>query len=247
MPKLSDRLTINEKFRDTLRPLSEAEADRLKANVYAEEGFLSPILYYLSPDGGEVIVDGHHRWNIWLDSLEDTSAVDLVTPSTREVMELAGADDETVIKWIRNHQKGRRNQPTVAEQYEIGKEIEAVREGGGTAIGYAEEHDMTPSQARHAALLSGKIDSLEPEVREQILGDEKVTAQEVVDRAVNLDQKPDSPLAVFEGLHKSLAALARASGKVSNEFGDNEVVIERIRSLGEEVRRWEDSCAEKVI
>lgn len=105
MPKLSERIEINPVYRDTLNPLTDEESAQLEMNILQEGAFLSPILYHLSVDGEEVVVDGHHRYAIWEENKDN---IELQPPLAVEVTELSGAPEEIVVEWIRNHQKGRR-------------------------------------------------------------------------------------------------------------------------------------------
>lgn len=248
MPKLSERIEINPIYRDTLKPLTDEESAQLEMNILQEGAFLSPILYHLSVDGEEVVVDGHHRYAIWEENKDD---IELQPPLAVEVTELSGAPEEVVVEWIRNHQRGRRNDPTLREQYEMGKEVLEVREMGGTIKGYAEENEVTPSQAGHAATLAKAIDEgedTEPGFRDQILGDETASASKAIKAAKDLNATEPSPLMAFEAVQATIGKLSRAVMKVKQAFPDvNDMDVPgAIALLGEDVKRWEDKCAAEI-
>jgi hypothetical protein len=245
--KLIERLKVNERYKATLAPLGRKELEQLRDNILSEEGFLSPVLYHLSESGDEVIVDGHHRYQIWLN---DGDMHTLECPPTREVVELSGADEEAVIKWIRKHQRGRRNDPSLAEQYELGKEVIEARGKGITSAEFVAEDELTPSQARHAAQLADKIDEAEeasPGFRDQILGDESMSA-EAAKKAAKVVTKPGAePLMAFEALQKSLKSLSRSTQLVIDAFpdvGDSSDFQGKINVLFAALKEWEDKCIE---
>ena len=248
MPKLSERIEINPLYRDTLNPLTDEESRQLEMNILQEGGFLSPILYHLSEEGGEVLVDGHHRYAIWKEHEGD---VDIFPPTMSEVTELSGASEESVIDWIREHQRGRRNDPTLREQYEMGQEVLEVKENGGTIKDYAEENEVTASQAGHAAALAKAVDegeNTEPGFRDQVLGDETASAAGTIQKVKDLNATEPSPLMVFEAVQSLISKLSRAVMKAKQAFPDTHVwdVPETINSLTEDVRSWEDECAKEI-
>lgn len=248
MPKLIGRVKINERYRDALRPLDESELGSLSENIMNEGAFLCPILYHLSESNEEVIVDGHHRYEIWKGN---ESNIDLVSPETKEVVELSGAPEEEVIEWIRKNQDGRRNEPSLREQYEMGQEVLEVREMGGTIKDYADENEVTPSQAGHAATLAKAIDEgeeVEPGFRDQILGDENASASGAIQAAKDLNATEPSPLMAFEAVQATIGKLSRAVMKVKQAFPDvhDWGVPDTISDLSKDVKNWEDECAKEV-
>lgn len=248
MPKLADRITINPKYRDALSPLTESESSQLEMNILQEGGFLSPILYHLDEGGEEVLVDGHHRYAIWKEHEGD---INVEHPSFKDVSELSGASEDAIVEWIRDHQKGRRNDPTLREQYEMGKEVLDVREAGSTIKEYAEANDVTPSQAGHAAKLAEAIDEGEeesPGFRDQILGDETASASGAIQAVKDLNATEPSPLMVFESVQGLIGKLSRAIGKAKQAFPDlpDCGTIEAVNSLSSNVKQWEDNCSMEV-
>tara|TARA_R110002096_G_scaffold66682_1_gene162147 strand:- start:10842 stop:11585 length:744 start_codon:yes stop_codon:yes gene_type:complete len=247
MRNLSDQMIVVEKYKSTLKPLASHELQQLEDNILAEGGFTSPILYHLSEDGQCVVVDGHHRLGI---AEKHKDNIHLEQPGYCEVIELSGASESDVVKWIKNHQKGRRNDPTLWEKYELGKEFLEARETGQTSIEFAaEKEDVTPSQVRHAADLAEAVDEAEeklPGFKDQYLGDEKASARAVKEAAVNLDKPEPSPLMAFAATQKMVEKLSRAVFEISKSFHESPEVIEKIRQLGVELRKWEDECAKEV-
>tara|TARA_R110000824_G_scaffold526_8_gene3366 strand:+ start:3213 stop:3962 length:750 start_codon:yes stop_codon:yes gene_type:complete len=248
MPKLNERININPVYQDALNPLTEQESSQLEMNILQEGAFLSPILYHLSDDGEEVVVDGHHRYAIWESHKEDK---ELEWPSFREVTELSGAPEGEVVEWIRNHQKGRRNAPSLLEQYEMGQDVLEVRENGGTIKGYADENEVSASQAGHAANLAKTIDEADgesPGFKDQILGDDAASASGAIQAAKDLNATEPSPLMAFEAVQSLIGKLSRAVMKVKQAFPEvhDWDVPDTISALGEDVRNWEDVCSKEV-
>jgi hypothetical protein len=248
MTKLSERIEINPVYRDALNPLTDEESAQLEMNILQEGAFLSPILYHLAPDGEEVVVDGHHRYAIWD---ENRNNVELQSPEFKEVTELSGAPEEDVIEWIRDHQRGRRNDPSLREQYETGKEVLEARDGGVTTKEYAEDNDMTPSQAGHAAALAKAVDEgeeAEPGFRDQILGDESESASGAIQKAKDLNATEPSPLMAFEAVQTLIGKLSRAVMKVKQAFPDvsDMDVPDSISAISKDAKAWEDLCAAEV-
>lgn len=241
MTRIQDRLVINERYRSTLSPLPSPVFDELESSIKSEGRILQAVLYHLSATGQEVVVDGHHRYMIW-----QKNASTIEPMKTEEVMELSGASEQEVITWIRRHQRARRNDPTLAEHYETGKEVLGARSNGVTSAEYAAENELTESQARHAAGLASSIDEadeISPGFRDQILGDEKlsVTAAKKAAAAV----VDPNPLMVFATIQKTLNSLSRSVQAAVNTFpdvGDPYDFSSGINDLFEKMKNWEDIC-----
>lgn len=56
---------INKELRDLIPPLSEEEYQQLEENIVAE-GIRDPLVVWRQPDGRDMLIDGHNRWNISL-------------------------------------------------------------------------------------------------------------------------------------------------------------------------------------
>ena len=54
---------VNKEMRALIPPLSEEELDQLEANVVAE-GIRDPLVTWPQPDGREMLIDGHNRFDI---------------------------------------------------------------------------------------------------------------------------------------------------------------------------------------
>lgn len=99
--KLPDEpIEIDGEFRDALRPLSAVEFGILRQRILADGRIRDPIILW--QDGPKlVLVDGMHRWKIYLDHEGELPPVQcrvLMVDSREEVLE-----------WIRLSQEGRRN------------------------------------------------------------------------------------------------------------------------------------------
>jgi hypothetical protein len=233
---MNDRVVINERYRSALRPLSAAELSQLEDNIVHAGEILDPILFHLSESGQEVVVDGHHRLGISRKN-ED------IEVAFKEVFELSGSSEDEVVRWIRNHQKGRRNEPTLADKYEIGKEVLEARENGVPASEVAEDAGITESQARHYAATASEIDEAEeasPGFREEVLSDPKMSAKQVSRIASEVTGK--NPMLGFKNAKKILQSLSRAVNGISDDFHESKEVIEAINKLSSSIERWEDDC-----
>ncbi|NQV85925.1 MAG: hypothetical protein HQ492_02490 [Woeseiaceae bacterium] len=234
--KASD-LIVNSKYAAALKPLSEEVFEGLRKNVLKENSFLSAALFHISDSGQNVLVDGHHRREI--------SEQEGIGLECWEVTELAGADEDTVVAWIQNNQKCRRNDPTLNDVYELGKRALKSREEGFTHEDFAEEEGISVSQARRAGDLAGVLDQEEPEVRERILADETMTPNAVMTKP----KDEVSPLVTFGAIYQLLEKASRLVKKASDDFEDAERsqrIANMIRSLNVEVQEWELACAEQA-
>jgi hypothetical protein len=246
MKTLSSKMILSEKYEHTLKPLAIPEMEQLEANVLSEGGFISPILYHLSEEGQQVVVDGYHRIKI---AEKHKDNIEVEQPMYREVIELAGASEKEVVTWIRKHQAGRRNDATLWEKYQIGKDFIEAKKSGVTSSQFAEDTDMSASRVRHAADLARVVDEAEldsPGFKDQYFGNENVSARAVKDAAVIIDKPEPSPLMAFATTQKMVEKLSRAVFEISKSFHESPVVIEDIKRLANDLRTWEDECAKDV-
>lgn len=89
---------VNKEMRALIPPLSEEELDQLEANVLAE-GIRDPLVTWPQPDGREMLIDGHNRFDI--------SCRHNGIPFKVVRKEFADMDEAKV--WVINNQLGRRN------------------------------------------------------------------------------------------------------------------------------------------
>ncbi len=101
-------LTIDKEFQELLPPLTPDEYGKLEQNILTY-GLLDPIKVWCSPDGDNIIIDGHNRYRV----IQENS---LSTSSFRIMSELKTRED--VKEWMMEQQLGRRNLSDV-EKYEI--------------------------------------------------------------------------------------------------------------------------------
>ncbi len=102
---------IDKEFQELLPPLAPDEYEKLQQNILAY-GLLDPIKIWCSPDGNNIIVDGHNRYRVIQENnLELNSWTDYKIMSELQTR-------EDVKEWMLEQQLGRRNLSDV-EKYEI--------------------------------------------------------------------------------------------------------------------------------
>ena len=105
---------INKELRDLVPPLSEEEYAQLEANIVAE-GIRDPLVVWKQPDGREMLIDGHNRWNIAAHH----------SGLTFEVVYKEFADLDEAKAWIYKNQLGRRNLDKW-QRYDLAKGLQSL-------------------------------------------------------------------------------------------------------------------------
>lgn len=216
-------LEVNPLFKSVLRPLTESERSNLRAQII-KDGFLSPVLFYVPRNGRSVVVDGHNRLGIWSELEQDEEVYDIGEPETEEVASLRGADDDTVVAWIIQHQAARRNDESLAAKYAIGKDW---RESGKSSTQVAEEYGIADTTVRKYGAVADAVDRAEqaiPGAKDEILASEDVSASDVLDsepeelmeRVRSPEPKKWDVAAAFKKLSTHLAAASKYSGDIAH-------------------------------
>ena len=91
-------ITIDKEFKSLIPPLSADEYAQLEKNIL-KDGIRDPLVIWAQPDGNDILIDGHNRWNI--------SAKHGGIPF--QTVEKKFADKEEAKAWIILNQFGRRN------------------------------------------------------------------------------------------------------------------------------------------
>ena len=91
---------IDEEFQNLIPPLSKEEYTQLEANC-VKDGIRDPLVVWPQPDGNNILVDGHNRWNI---SAQHGGI-------RFETIPMQFESREAVKEWIIKNQLGRRNIP----------------------------------------------------------------------------------------------------------------------------------------
>ena len=107
---MSEKLKIEPKFKNLIRPLSQHEYQQLEFNI-KREGCREPIIAWR-----DTIIDGHNRYEI---------CTRLGIPF--QVKDIQFDSDEDAIAWICSNQLGRRNISEETRKYLIGKRYEAEK------------------------------------------------------------------------------------------------------------------------
>ena len=112
---------IDPEIRSLMRPLTSDERGRLRAQIEAD-GCLEALVLWSNAPEGPTLVDGHNRLGIC-----DELGIEY------SVVEREFEDRGAVIRWIIDHQLGRRNLTPKEYRYWVGKRYEAEkREAGDT-------------------------------------------------------------------------------------------------------------------
>lgn len=97
-------LRIDPEFKSLIPPLSADEYKQLEENIVAE-GIRDPLVVWEVPNGDQIILDGHNRFEI--------AAKHGGIHFEVKKIHFADHDRERAIAWICNNQLGRRNLPLV--------------------------------------------------------------------------------------------------------------------------------------
>lgn len=166
------KLTINPKFRDLIPSPTSEELDQLRRNL-ASDGCRDPLVVW-----GDVIVDGHNRYEI---------CTNFGIPFKTVSKEFA--DDEEAIDWIEKNQLGRRNLTADARKLILGRRFNRAKgkHGGdhkskgqnepliNVAEKLAAENHVSPATVKRAGKFAEEADK-KPEVATAILRGDKTPA-----------------------------------------------------------------------
>ena len=191
---MTAKLKINERFADTLKPLSADEESELRKSIKAD-GVIQPIMVW---KGHQTIVDGHNRHRIATEEGVPFKTVQRDFP-----------DEDAVIRFILVNQLARRNIPLNDRTYYMGllygqrKQTSAAREeqGGDTADQMAEEFNVSASTVRRAENYAKGVDLLDSGQVE--LTKELEAVKEKLDKRSILDKKAPITKATVEHVGKT--------------------------------------------
>ena len=107
-------IIIDKEFQSLIPPLSPEELQQLEENC-VNEGIRDALIVWKQPDGNDILIDGHNRWNI--------SVKHGGIPFRIKRMEFP--DRDAVKLWIYRNQIGRRNLKA-AQLIEIGMQMEPL-------------------------------------------------------------------------------------------------------------------------
>jgi len=155
-------MLIDPKIQRLLRPLSADERAQLLASLQAD-GCLQPLTVYRRDDGQDVLLDGHNRYELCTEHGIEFETVEI---------DLEG---RTPVKWVIQHQLGRRNITPREFRYWIGRLYEEEkRDPADTQYGYvrvtepcgetascvARRTGVSPSTVDRAAQLTRAVEAL---------------------------------------------------------------------------------------
>ena len=172
-------ISIDEEFKDLLRPLNSEEYDSLEESIRTLGMAYDPIIIWYN-----TIIDGHHRYGICTHGGYDYTTLDLEFDSREEAKQ-----------WIIDKQAGRRNLMPMEIKYlrgqRIAKEMKPLgkSEEGTSLPELAIEEGVSVRTLQRDVSLAKDIDQLEPEVKTSVLkGDVKATAKEIKE-LVKMDKR----------------------------------------------------------
>jgi hypothetical protein len=127
MPTNTLGLTIDPEFQNLLPSMTADELDGLE-KLINKNAFTHPIIFW-QLNGEKVIVDGHNRFDIWLNLPDDTT----IQPPTLERMEF---DDRLDVKiWMIENQDARRNWTSSQRKNMIGAKHNLIKMKQGAPEG----------------------------------------------------------------------------------------------------------------
>lgn len=91
-------IRIDKEFKSLIPPLSDEEFKQLEENIL-RDGIREPLVMWHVPNGDDILIDGHNRWEISVKHAGIPFDIKRMTFDTRE----------DVIQWIILNQFGRRN------------------------------------------------------------------------------------------------------------------------------------------
>jgi hypothetical protein len=107
-------IIIDKEFQSLIPPLSLEEFQQLEENC-VNEGIRDALIVWKQPDGNDILIDGHNRWNI--------SVKHGGIPFQIKQMEFS--DRDAVKLWIIRNQLGRRNISKWA-RFDLAKQLEKI-------------------------------------------------------------------------------------------------------------------------
>lgn len=129
------RLSIDDEFRQLIRPLQKKEFEQLKKNLL-KDGCIDPIITW-----NGIIIDGHNRYQICMEHKIPFA-----------VVEMHFTFREEAISWICEHQLGRRNITEETRKYLIGMQYEAAKTAKSrlnpTGINQFSAQQLSPDRRR---------------------------------------------------------------------------------------------------
>lgn len=151
-------LTIDKEFKDLIPPLTDDEYTQLEKNC-VRDGIRDSLVAWKSPDGKEILIDGHNRYEIAKHHSLKT-----------EVKYMEFPNRTSVKNWIITNQLGRRNLPAAARIL-LAKKMEPVFKAEGK-VNQGTRTDIKPKEEQTQANDEKKI-TLGPNGPEVRHGDTK--------------------------------------------------------------------------
>ncbi len=214
---MSEKLKIEPKFKNLIRPLSIQEYQQLEFNI-KREGCREPIIAWR-----DTIIDGHNRYEI---------CTRLGIPF--QVKDIQFDSDEDAIAWICSNQLGRRNISEETRKYLIGKRYEAEKIIGyrRNASGWNQytSNDDLPAIDRYSPANMRQRDVSQGRRTAERLGNEYHLSHSTVEKygafskAIDTIAQKEPSLApmILNGRyrisHDNLVVLSKQSGRELNRF-----------------------------
>lgn len=169
-------IIIDKEFQSLIPSLSPEEFKQLEENC-VKEGIRDALIVWKQPDGNDILIDGHNRWNI--------SVKHGGIPFQIKRMEFS--DRDAVIAWIADNQLGRRNLHVLDREALMAKKREALSKS-----------------AKRRMSDGGKGKEILPDLKAQtrdIIGKELGVSGRQVDKlhAINEKATPETKQLVREG------------------------------------------------
>lgn len=186
-------ITVQDKFRDLLRPLDGEEFNQLEKGIL-RDGCQDPLRYYVNAESQIVLLDGHNRLNI-CKKHQVPFEISLIESLKSE---------EQALDWLISHQLGRRNLTAEERAYLLGKRYNAAKDsqGGARVKSLSETYDEPGQKAK---------DHFDPlKTTAEKIAQEANSSQATVKRAGKFaaavdrvgEVSPEAKAAILSGDHK---------------------------------------------
>ncbi|GHV84092.1 hypothetical protein AGMMS50212_14320 [Spirochaetia bacterium] len=226
-------ININKRFKALFRPLTDEEYNQLEANIL-KEGIRDPLVLW-----GDVLIDGHNRYNIAKKHKLKFKTVKIEFKDKTEAEIL-----------MRNNQKGKRNLTKLEQLYNIGKlyELTKKKHGGTGANQYtkqtqqnimsantstilAEQYFISERTVQRAADFVKEVDTIgeiNPDIKDKLLSGAIRATQKDIKILANMEPKKQKKIIkVLE----DLPIFSQARSKVEIEISKDETTKQTIKEI----------------
>ena len=214
-------IKVDEEFQNLIPPLSKEEYTQLEMNII-KEGIRDPLVVWHVPNGDDILIDGHNRWNI--SAHHGGIRFDIV----RKTFD----NREEVKEWIIKNQLGRRNIPPYVRA-ELALKLKPViaakaKENQGSRTDISQNSVKSRDTQKELAKAAG-------------------VSHDTIHKVEKIQQK--APEAVKEKLRKGEMSINQVYGWISKEEHPNKYqqAAKEFREAEKRNEEYEEQKAEGVV